>query len=140
MQILYITLVFPEVFHTFPEVFAEVCNIYLLRSLQTASYDGDAVKLVIRVDHARDNAKVIELSTSFQFSHGEKHVVVSGKKLGLRKQWLDAWSPGEDDEKGIIIEDDVEVACKRNKRDTQRKHDHALRAWVGRTPLLYLYF
>ena len=71
----------------------------LLNSLETASYDGDAVRLIVRIDHAKDNAKVIELSTSFPFSHGEKHVVVSDKHLGLRKQWLDAWLPGDDDEK-----------------------------------------
>jgi FkbM family methyltransferase len=84
----------------------------LLTSLENAEYGHDRVHLVIRVDHATNNAAVVALAKSFDFSHGEKTVHVATSNNGLRQSWFDAWHPATDESRGIILEDDVEVSPK----------------------------
>ena len=82
----------------------------LLQSLEATDYDSDNVSLVIKVDHSTGNEAVVKLANDFQFSHGAKTVFVSTKKLGLQESWFQAWIPRDNQELGIILEDDVELA------------------------------
>jgi hypothetical protein len=82
----------------------------LLVSLENSDYLGDAVRLVIKVDHHKNNGRAIEVAKSTPFTHGPKEIVESGVNLGLRRSWLEAWSPDTPNSYGIILEDDVEVS------------------------------
>ncbi len=82
----------------------------LLVSLENTDYLGDAVRLVVKVDHSKDNARAIDVAKSTPFTHGPKTIEVSDVNLGLRRAWFQAWSPETPDSYGIILEDDVEVS------------------------------
>ena len=87
----------------------------LVQSLQAAEYDNDAVDITLCIDKSRDNSTDPEtawLARSFDWPHGHKNIVAHPTQRGLRDQWLNCWIPDEtnDDEKVVILEDDLEVS------------------------------
>jgi len=85
----------------------------LLMSLEATDFGGHKVALEIHVDKAKTpaiNAPVIELATSFAFTHGTKTVRVAPENNGLARSWFKAWYPKSDDDYGIILEDDIQVS------------------------------
>lgn len=81
----------------------------LLTSIENTLYDGDAIKLSVKVDHAEDNDAVVACARRFRFSHGPVVVSVAKTNRGLRDSWLQAVSPTERG-KVVIFEDDVDVS------------------------------
>tara|TARA_A100001015_G_scaffold28367_2_gene31516 strand:+ start:1786 stop:6273 length:4488 start_codon:yes stop_codon:yes gene_type:complete len=81
----------------------------LLRSLEKADYNNDCVHLHIHIDDSTDNKKCVEVAESFKFSHGNVVVDVAKQNNGLRDSWFKAWRPS-DNERAIILEDDVELS------------------------------
>lgn len=82
----------------------------LLVSLEGSDYDGDSVKLVIKVDYSDSQDEVVDMATAFVFSHGLKTVEAAPTHMGLRGAWFEAWTPRDSIQHGIILEDDVEVS------------------------------
>ena len=82
----------------------------LLRSLEASDYNQDPVSLVIKIDYSEEHAAVMDVASQFKFTHGPKTVHVSQENIGLRQAWLQAWRPQDQCARGIILEDDVELA------------------------------
>eukprot|EP00978_Attheya_sp_CCMP212_P038399 scaffold190079_cov49-Attheya_sp.AAC.1 len=106
----------------------------LLRSLETAHYDQKArIRLVIQVDHSKQNGACLSLAQQFPWKYGPKVVHISKEPLGLARSWFQAWRPyvpGDvttpkdnwvskvhcDDylsvqcQRAIILEDDIELS------------------------------
>ena len=85
----------------------------LLESLEESDYDGDQVKLTIKIDFAAEKAErdaVRAVAESFSFSHGPKTVISAGTNQGLRGAWLDAWLPACEECHAVIFEDDIRVS------------------------------
>ena len=81
----------------------------LLNSLEKAEYVSDRVNLNIHIDKSADNHACIKVAESFQFSNGEVTIDISDQNNGLRNAWFRAWRP-LDNERAIILEDDVELS------------------------------
>ena len=81
-----------------------------LYSLEHAEYGGDLIELVIKIDHSNDSSAVVDLAKSYTFFHGPKTVSVATANKGLRQAWFEAWTPRDDHDCGIIIEDDVDLS------------------------------
>eukprot|EP00963_Diacronema_lutheri_P013084 scaffold2257_cov424-Pavlova_lutheri.AAC.4 len=79
----------------------------LLESLASSYYGMDKVDLTIKVDHAPDNTKVIDIAQDFNWDFGQKAVEVSSSRKGLARAWYDAWRPKTSNARGIIFEDDI---------------------------------
>ena len=82
----------------------------LLRSLEASDYNQDPVSLVIKIDYSEEHAAVMDVASQFKFTHGPKTVHVSQENIGLRQAWLQAWRPQDQCARGIILEDDIELA------------------------------
>uniref|UniRef100_A0A7S3XET6 Glycosyltransferase 2-like domain-containing protein n=1 Tax=Picocystis salinarum TaxID=88271 RepID=A0A7S3XET6_9CHLO len=79
----------------------------LLKALASSYYGMDKVDLTIKVDHAPDNAKVIDIAEDFVWDFGQKAVEVSSSRKGLARAWFDAWRPKTTNARGIVFEDDI---------------------------------
>lgn len=84
----------------------------LLSSINSANYDGLPVHLDIRVDHeiSADYEKTVQIANDFVFAHGTKTVHIYGTQQGLQLAWFNAWTPASDDERAVILEDDMELS------------------------------
>ena len=87
----------------------------LLKSINSAEYGGAKVELEIRIDYdeggeSDDYKKTVEVAESFRFTHGNVHVHKYTRNEGLLLAWLNAWKPMSDDERAIILEDDLELS------------------------------
>eukprot|EP00040_Diaphanoeca_grandis_P034539 m.214691 g.214691 ORF g.214691 m.214691 type:complete len:522 (+) comp33176_c10_seq1:300-1865(+) len=87
----------------------------LLTSLQASEYDGDVVDLNIMIDLPvglpTHYAAVVQVATSFKWTHGLKTVVKHKTNMGLYGQWIDSWQPVEGGQVlGALMEDDLEVS------------------------------
>jgi hypothetical protein len=96
--------------HTRPESLER-----LLRSLNKASYETP-VALEIFVDApngatSRDAVnKVVAVADRWQWPHGAKNVTVRRTWVGLRRQWLECYTPQSVNDHVVILEDDCEVS------------------------------
>eukprot|EP00964_Phaeocystis_antarctica_P113138 scaffold77223_cov66-Phaeocystis_antarctica.AAC.2 len=90
----------------------------LLSSLKAAHYDGDKVDLHLHID-AADTAAAGDLVAQVrQIANAEKAswqfgvVTVDEAKThrGLRDMWLQSWVPRTLSERGLILEDDIELS------------------------------
>ena len=86
------------------------CLTNLLSSLQNTHFDGDTIRLQIRIDHSDAQDDLLAAAKTFSFLHGSKEVVLSHRELGLAKSWFRAWNPGNDAERAIIFEDDITLS------------------------------
>lgn len=86
----------------------------LLTSIENAEYEDDKVRLVIKIDVAKDresvDVAVQQLAKTFLFTHGPKRVEIAESPLGLRGAWLHAWTPPDFLRRAIILEDDLELS------------------------------
>eukprot|EP00041_Stephanoeca_diplocostata_P011356 m.187249 g.187249 ORF g.187249 m.187249 type:complete len:350 (-) comp18502_c1_seq2:197-1246(-) len=87
----------------------------LLKSLATASYDGDVVNLNIMIDFNNDSLpqfpEVVRIAKSFYWPHGNKWVRMQTRKTHCSGQWIDSWEPKVDDTSlAGYFEDDIEVS------------------------------
>ncbi len=96
--------------------FSSLCR--LLSSLQTAEYENDNIDLVVRFDQPRVFSEtkqqwtqnVDDFRGSLRWDHGEVSIYVSNSSIGLRESWFQAWKPTTDDDRAVILEDDLELS------------------------------
>ncbi|XP_072964357.1 uncharacterized protein [Typha angustifolia] len=81
----------------------------LLRSLQNAYYLGDEVPISFNMDSKVDEA-TLKLVGSFEWPHGPKTLrrrIIQG---GLIRAVSESWYPSNNDDFGLLLEDDIEVS------------------------------
>ncbi len=81
----------------------------LLSSLNTAHYSVSPIKLIISVDGG-GNVEVRRVAQEFQWSHGEKEVIIHPENLGLRKHILYCGSLSQLYSGILLLEDDLLVS------------------------------
>ena len=84
------------------------CMRRLLDSLEEAYY-SEAVDLVVSIDNS-GNDNVEKVAESFRWTHGEKKVVTSSERLGLKKHILSCGKWTEMYKNVIVFEDDLFVS------------------------------
>eukprot|EP00898_Chlorokybus_atmophyticus_P007268 jgi/Chlat1/7542/Chrsp62S07033 len=85
----------------------------LLTSLQGADYMGHRVDLEIIIDHCETREERLQcqaLATAFEWEHGHKAIRVRAKQAGLRIMWFEAWYPVDEQNIGVVLEDDMELS------------------------------
>lgn len=80
---------------------------HLLRSLNSAHYNGATFKLEILVDLSTDSTEVQRVAHAFDFKHGSKSVRLASRQRGLAVSWYKAWEPDSRSQRAIILEDDI---------------------------------
>ncbi|XP_020992891.1 uncharacterized protein LOC107476971 isoform X1 [Arachis duranensis] len=81
----------------------------LLKSLSNAYYLGDEIPITFNMDSKVDEA-TIKLVGSFEWPHGPKTLrrrIIQG---GLIRAVSESWYPSNDDDFGLLLEDDIEVS------------------------------
>ncbi|URE16726.1 hypothetical protein MUK42_35001 [Musa troglodytarum] len=81
----------------------------LLGSLQNAHYLGDEVRLSFNMDSKVDQ-ETLKVVGSFQWAQGPKFIrrrIIHG---GLIRAVSESWYPSDDDDFGLLLEDDIEVS------------------------------
>ncbi|PJF16926.1 hypothetical protein PSACC_03264 [Paramicrosporidium saccamoebae] len=81
----------------------------LCESLLRAQYSGHEVPLYFHVDGEPLNL-VVNYVKDFKWPHGPKIVNIRQQKLGMPTAILSGWTPKDDEEHAILLEDDTEVA------------------------------
>ena len=81
----------------------------LLVSLNNAEYLGDQIDLYISIDRSDSNV-VSDFAHSFQWLHGDKHVLTYSERLGLRKHILKCGDLLDYYDAIAMLEDDVVVS------------------------------
>mmetsp|Transcript_1029 Transcript_1029/g.2639 ORF Transcript_1029/g.2639 Transcript_1029/m.2639 type:complete len:444 (+) Transcript_1029:74-1405(+) len=84
----------------------------LLKSLDAAEYFGDLIRLEVHIDGGSgpDWDKSIQVAKEFEWKYGPKEVRVAEKNGGLANAWLTAWMPETDQDRALILEDDLFVS------------------------------
>ena len=75
--------------------------------LEESDYEGDQVALTIHVDGHKDNKDCINVINQFKFSW--KPINIS-KKIWGRNSWFSAWKVPNENERAVILEDDIELS------------------------------
>ncbi|KAH7301846.1 hypothetical protein KP509_23G046100 [Ceratopteris richardii] len=81
----------------------------LLRSLSEAYYFGDDVPISFNMDSKVDK-ETLNMVDSFNWPHGTKSLrrrIIQG---GLIRAVSESWYPRDDDDYGLLLEDDIEVS------------------------------
>ncbi|EJK49616.1 hypothetical protein THAOC_31488 [Thalassiosira oceanica] len=78
-------------------------------------HHDEAVNIEIHVDRPKDGGttawlETISWASNLSWPYGEVDVVAAKENQGLRDSWFNAWRPEGDNERAIILEDDVEVS------------------------------
>lgn len=82
----------------------------LLASTNNAFYLGDdTVELVIHLEQSSDNM-TRALVQGFQWDHGKKKVRHRIRKGGLMPAIVESWFPSDNDNYGVLLEDDIELS------------------------------
>lgn len=82
----------------------------LLISTNNAFYLGDdTVELVIHLEQSSDNM-THGLAQDFQWDHGKKKVRHRIRKGGLMPAIVESWFPSDNDNYGVLLEDDIELS------------------------------
>jgi hypothetical protein len=81
----------------------------LLRSLAAAHYLGDDVELSVSIDSGADG-DTLALAANFTWAHGRKRVRRRVLRAGLISAVAESWYPDDDDDYGLLLEDDIEVS------------------------------
>lgn len=82
----------------------------LLESTNTAFYLGDdTIELVIHLEQSSDNVTQ-GLAQGFQWDHGKKKVRHRIRKGGLMPAIVESWFPSDNDNYGVLLEDDIELS------------------------------
>lgn len=86
----------------------------LLDSIAAVDYGQDDIKLDIFVDMQRSNFRhdeeTVEIANAFQWTHGEKRIVLQPQPMGLILAWLTCWNATSDNDRAVMLEDDLEVS------------------------------
>ena len=90
----------------------------LLSSLRAAHYDGNKVDLHLHVDAAATAAESDRVARVRQIANAEQTswrfgavtVDEATSHRGLRDMWLQSWVPRTNSERGLILEDDIELS------------------------------
>ncbi|KAI9480703.1 MAG: hypothetical protein EXX96DRAFT_482058 [Benjaminiella poitrasii] len=81
----------------------------LLESANNATYLGDKVELVVNMEQTADH-KTHNLVNRFQFNHGLKKLRHRIRKGGLMPAIVESWYPSDNDNYGVLLEDDIELS------------------------------
>ncbi|KAI8639795.1 hypothetical protein BD408DRAFT_349200 [Parasitella parasitica] len=82
----------------------------LLDSINNAHYFGDEnVELAIHMEQSADR-ETRTLAQGFSFKHGDKKVRHRVRKGGLLPAIVESWYPSNDDNYGVLLEDDIELS------------------------------
>ncbi|KAJ2955037.1 hypothetical protein NQZ79_g8892 [Umbelopsis isabellina] len=81
----------------------------LLRSLTTAHYLGDTVKLTMNTAHTADKITQV-LVKNFLWEHGQKVVRHRIRRAGFMKSLVESWYPSSVHEYAIFLDDDLELS------------------------------
>ena len=83
-------------------------------SYESFGMDVDLIFHVDRPKAGKDTAAWIETVRwtveNVTWPHGSTFTLVANENMGLRRAWLEAWHPESDDDRAIILEDDVTVS------------------------------
>jgi len=82
----------------------------LLGSLSNARYPNKEIDLIISIDKANDNQKVLGIANAYEWDHGIKKVIYQEENLGLRKHILKCGNLSLEYGSVIILEDDLFVS------------------------------
>ena len=82
----------------------------LLNTLSKAYYTESDIKLIISIDKASNNQKVLEIAQDFEWNFGNKNVEYQSVNLGLRKHVIKCASYSNDYGSVILLEDDLVVS------------------------------
>ncbi|KAL9550755.1 hypothetical protein MBANPS3_004583 [Mucor bainieri] len=82
----------------------------LLNSTNNAYYFGDEhVELAVHMEQSADG-ETRTLVQGFEFKHGDKKVRHRVRKGGLLPAIVESWYPSNDDNYGVLLEDDIELS------------------------------
>jgi hypothetical protein len=96
-----------------------------LMALEAAEYGTDNVELTVFLDHFSLNSdmdnnekkkkldlqhRILEMVSSFKWSHGKMHIHYRANNANLQMQWLEAFYPLDNDTYAFIVEDDIQVS------------------------------
>ena len=82
----------------------------LLKSLRDADYGRDeGIKLHIRLE-ANQPREIVDFVVNYVWPHGEKLINSRIVQGGLIAAVVESWFPSDDNEFGLILEDDIEVS------------------------------
>lgn len=81
----------------------------LLKSLEKADYGGDSIELYVSIDNSGTDA-VEQYVESFQWTHGEKHILTYPQRQGLRNHIMGLGRLLDEYDAIAMFEDDVVVA------------------------------
>lgn len=86
----------------------------LLSSIAAVDYGQDRVQLDIFVDMQRSTSrhdeKTVKVAREFEWPYGDKRVILHPRPMGLILAWLTCWNATSDDERAVMLEDDLEVS------------------------------
>ena len=82
----------------------------LLQSLQATDFLGDTVALEVHVDKGDNFEETLHAAASYDFQHGSTVVRLSNRSLGLAESWFRAFQPIRNDDRFIILEDDITLS------------------------------
>ena len=82
----------------------------LLNTLSKAYYTDSEIQLIISIDKASDNQKVLEIAQDFKWNFGDKKVDYQTKNLGLRKHVIKCASLVNEYGSVILLEDDLFIS------------------------------
>ncbi|KAG2184483.1 hypothetical protein INT43_000392 [Umbelopsis isabellina] len=81
----------------------------LLRSMNSAHYLGDTVKLTMNTAHTADKVTQV-LVKNFLWGHGQKIVRHRIRRAGFMKALVESWYPSSVHEYAIFLDDDLELS------------------------------
>lgn len=81
----------------------------LLSSVANSLYEEGEITLVISIDKS-DTSEVISIAENFEWKHGQKQIIISTEKLGLKKHILKCGDLSEKFGAIIMLEDDLAVS------------------------------
>ncbi|ORZ06065.1 hypothetical protein BCR42DRAFT_337439 [Absidia repens] len=81
----------------------------LFNSIGHSNYLGDKVDLTIHMEQSADRVTRMFVN-SFSWNHGTKQLRHRIRKGGLMPAIIESWYPSDNDNYGVILEDDIEVS------------------------------
>ncbi len=88
-----------------------------LQTIEKAEYYGDTVSLHVWIDRENGTENIdkntYNVAQSFYFSHGDYHVHIQPRHVGIQGQWTNTWRPSSrsiSQEVGLILEDDLTLS------------------------------
>ena len=84
---------------------------------EDCNYGSDKVNLVFHIDRPKQGKSTSTWMKTIQWTnqnvswpYGQVTSLVAKENMGLRDAWFNAWKPKSDDDRAIILEDDIELS------------------------------